>query len=143
MILSGEAIRPTIKGRRRFSSARGSGTYGTTGTFAVCGHSTAIIAAIACPPNHDWIPNHPHATIARNIAGIFDPRVPKLARTNTGNGIPYFAPACAFSSIGTSTIRFPKRIVKIACFQFIPPAISDDASMYVVTSIDIENHNAM
>jgi hypothetical protein len=34
-------------------------------------------------------------------------------------------------------------MVKIACFQFIPPAMSDDASMYVVTSIDIENHSAM
>ena len=69
--------------------------------------------------------------------------MPKLARTNTGKGMPYFAPACAFNTIGTSTIRLPSRIVKIACFQFMPPAISDDASMYVVTSIDIENHSAM
>ena len=48
-----------------------------------------------------------------------------------------------FSSIGMSTIRFPIRIVKIACFQSMPPAISDEASMYVVTSIDMENHSAM
>jgi len=31
------------------------------------------------------------------------------------------------------------RIVPIACFQFMPPAISPEASMYVLTSIDIEN----
>src|SRR5580700_8065694 len=117
--------------------------HSTDGIWAVVGHRTASIAAIACPPNQDWIPNHPQATKARSIAGRFAPRVPKLARTNTGNGIPYFAPAWAFRSIGTSTIRFPRRIVKIACFQFMPPAISEEASMYVVTSIDMENQRAM
>ena len=34
-------------------------------------------------------------------------------------------------------------MVKIACFQFMPPAISEEASMYVVTSIDMENQSAM
>ncbi len=117
--------------------------HSTPGIFVVAGHSTFIIAAIDCPPIHDCIPNQPQATIARSSAGIFAPRSPKLARTNTGNGMPYFAPACAFSSIGISTIRLPSRIVPTACFQFIPPAINADANMYVVTSIDIENHSAM
>jgi hypothetical protein len=45
------------------------------------------------PPIHVCMPNQPHATIARNIAGIFAPFVPKLDLTSTGNGIPYFAPA--------------------------------------------------
>src|ERR1700722_16972822 len=103
--------------------------HSTAGICAVAGQITAIMAAIAWPPNHDWIPNHPQATSARSIAGIFAPSAPKLARTKTGKGIPYLAPACAFSSMGTSTIRFPMRMVNSACFQFMPPAISDDASM--------------
>jgi tryptophan synthase alpha chain len=41
------------------------------------------------------------------------------------------------------TMRLPSRIVRTACFQFMPPAMSDEASMYVVTSIDMENHSAM
>ncbi len=57
--------------------------------------------------------------------------------------MPYFAPACAFRIIGISTIMLPSSTVQIACFQFMPPAISDEASMYVVTSIDMENHSAM
>ena len=47
----------------------------------------------AKPPIQVCMPNQPHATIARRIAGIFAPFVPKLALANTGNGIPYFAPA--------------------------------------------------
>jgi hypothetical protein len=74
---------------------------------------------------------------------MFAPRTPNDARRNTGKGIPYFAPACAFSSIGTSTIRFPSSTVPIACFQSIPFAISPDASRYVVISMHIENHSAM
>lgn len=57
--------------------------------------------------------------------------------------MPYFAPACAFKIIGTNTIKLPSRIVPTACFQFIPPAINDDASINVVTSIDMENQSAM
>ena len=45
--------------------------------------------------------------------------------------------------MGTHTITLPSRMVRIACFQSMPPAISDDASMYVVTSIDMLNHSAM
>ena len=45
------------------------------------------------PPIHVCMPNQPQATIARNMAGIFAPFVPKLALAKTGNGIPYFAPA--------------------------------------------------
>ena len=75
------------------------------------------------------MPNHPQATSARSTAGTFAPRTPNEARTNTGNGMPYFVPACALSSIGTSTIRLPSRMVPMACHQFIPPAIRPDASM--------------
>ena len=38
-------------------------------------------------------------------------------------------PACAFRIIGTSTIRLPRKIVRIACHQFMPPPISEEASM--------------
>ena len=78
------------------------------------------------------MPNHPQATIARSIAGTFAPRTPKLARHNTGNEMPYFVPACALRIIGMSTIVLPSRIVTIACHQFIPCAMSPDASVYVV-----------
>ncbi len=84
---------------------------------------------MACPPIQVWIPNQPHATIARNTAGTFAPRTPNEARTKTGNGMPYFAPAWAFSSIGISTITFPSRMVPIACFQLMPPAINPEASI--------------
>ena len=39
------------------------------------------------------------------------------------------APACALSSIGTSTIRLPSRMVPMACHQLMPPAMRPDASM--------------
>ncbi len=77
------------------------------------------------------MPNQPQATNARKIAGIFAPRTPNDARTRTGNGMPYFVPACAFSSIGINTIRFPRKIVVTAWAQLMPPAINPDASMYV------------
>jgi hypothetical protein len=88
------------------------------------------------------MPNHPHATRARSTAGMFAPRTPNEARTSTGNGIPYLVPACAFSTIGTSTMMLPSRIVKIACFQLIPPAINPDASMYVGMHTAIDTHSA-
>ena len=75
------------------------------------------------------MPNQPHATSARSTAGMFAPRTPNEARTKTGNGMPYLVPACAFSTIGISTIRLPSRIVAMACHQFMPPAIRPDASM--------------
>jgi len=93
------------------------------------------------PANPRLNPEPPASRIAHKIAGMFVPRVPKLARTNTGNGMPYFAPACAFNIIGIRTIKLPSRIVPTACFQFIPPAISDGASVDVVTSIDMENQS--
>ena len=92
------------------------------------GQITTSIASIALPPIHDWMPNHPQATTARSSAARFAPRTPNGARRNTGNGMPYFAPACAFSSMGTSTIRLPSSTVPSACFQSMPLAISPDAS---------------
>src|SRR5438128_11315352 len=96
------------------------------------GHPGTIVLNIvfnASPPIHAWMPNHPHATRARISAGTFDPNVPYAARANTGNGIPYFVPGCEFSRIGTRTIVLPARMVTSACDQFMPAAISPDASM--------------
>ena len=93
------------------------------------GHRMRSIALMAWPPIQVWMPNHPQATSARRIAGTLAPSTPNGARTSTGNGMPYFAPACALSSIGTSTIRLPSRMVPIACHQFMPPAIKPEASM--------------
>src|SRR5438094_6122374 len=85
----------------------------------------------ASPPIHAWMPNQPQATSARMSAGTFDPSVPYAARANTGKGMPYFVPGCEFRRIGTRTIVLPRRIVKSACFQFMPEAMRPDASMYV------------
>ena len=93
------------------------------------GHAATMNVRTASPPMYVWMPNHPHATIARSTAGTFAPTVPKLARASTGNGIPYFVPGCALSRIGTSTIRLPSPIVSSACHQFMPTAIRPPASM--------------
>src|SRR5687768_9643606 len=97
---------------------------------------------MAHPPIHAWMPNHPHATSARRIAGTFAPSMPNAGRQYTGKGMPYFVPACALSTMGTSTIVLPRKMVTTACHQLIPSAMSDDASMYVGTHADIEIHNA-
>ncbi len=76
-----------------------------------------------------WMPNQPHATIARSTAGMFAPLVPNEARASTGKGIPYFVPAWALSRIGTRTMQLPSPIVSRACRQFIPTSISPPASM--------------
>ena len=47
----------------------------------------------------------------------------------TGKGIPYFAPACPFKIIGINTIVLPKKIVSIACHQFMPPPINELANI--------------
>src|SRR4051812_47455233 len=56
--------------------------------------------------------------------------------------MPYFVPACAFSTIGISTIRLPRKMVRTDCHQFIPPLTSDEASWYVGMQADIEIHSA-
>ncbi len=84
---------------------------------------------MALPPIHVWIPNHPQATIARSNAGTLAPFVPKLALANTGKGIPYFAPAWPFNTIGINTIVLASKMVSIACHQFIPQLITELASM--------------
>src|SRR5215472_6208448 len=96
---------------------------------------------MACPPIHDWMPNHPHATRARKTAGTFAPRTPNEDRTRTGNGIPYLVPACEFKIIGISTIRLPNKIVPMACCQLMPPAIKPEASMYVGMQTLMATHN--
>ncbi len=101
----------------------------TDGMLPKDGNHTLHIWKIAEPPIQVCMPNQPHATMARKMAGIFAPFTPKLARANTGNGMPYFAPACPFNTIGTSTMVLPKKMVNMACHQFMPPSINELASM--------------
>ena len=59
----------------------------------IAGFHALTILYIDAPPIQVCMPNQPQATIARSIAGILAPFVPKLALAKTGNDIPYFAPA--------------------------------------------------
>src|SRR4051812_4875710 len=104
--------------------------------------SVVIRVSTASAPIHVWIPNHPHATSARAIAATFAPRIPKLERTSTGNGIPYFVPGCEFIRIGTSTIKLPSDTVSSPCHHVMPAVINPDASVYVVITIDKPTHSA-
>ena len=101
----------------------------TQGMAVVEGQRTLTMAAMDSPPIQLWMPNQPQATMARSVAGMLAPRTPKLARTKTGNGMPYFAPAWAFRIIGISTMRLPSSTVPMAWSQFMPPAMSELASM--------------
>ena len=92
-------------------------------------HSVAISVSTASAPIHVWMPNHPQATSARAIAATFAPRIPKLERTRTGNGIPYLVPGCALSSIGISTMTLPSETVSRPCHHDMPAAIRPDASV--------------
>src|SRR5438067_7738409 len=56
--------------------------------------------------------------------------------------MPYLVPAWALSTMGMSTMLFPRKIVSTACHQFMPSAISDEANMYVGMQADIEIHKA-
>ncbi len=90
-------------------------------------HAAVSSVCSASPPIHVWMPNQPQATIARSTAGTLAPRTPKLARHSTGNDTPYFVPACAFSTIGTSTTTLPSRMTPSACHHAIPCAIRPEA----------------
>ena len=50
-------------------------------------------------------------------------------------------PACAFRTIGTSTMTLARKMIPIACHQFMPSAMSDEPCMYVVTHADMEIHS--
>ena len=91
--------------------------------------SVVISVSSASAPIQVWMPNHPHATSARAIAATFAPRIPKLERTSTGNGIPYFVPGCEFSRIGISTRKLPSDTVSRPCHHVMPAAISPEASV--------------
>ena len=91
--------------------------------------SVVISVSSASAPIQVWMPNHPQATSARAIAATFAPRMPKLERTSTGNGMPYFVPGCEFSRIGISTMKLPSDTVSSPCHHVIPAAISPDASV--------------
>src|SRR5262249_60807641 len=106
------------------------------------GDAAEMRATIASPPIHVWMPNQPHATMARSIAGTFAPFTPKLARHNTGKEIPYFVPAWAFRIIGTRTTLLPARMVSSACHQVIPCCMRPDASVYVVITTLMPIHSA-
>src|SRR5213082_3696293 len=56
--------------------------------------------------------------------------------------MPYFVPAWALRTRGTSTMTLPSRTVRIACHQLIPPSISEEPSMYVGTQAARETHSA-
>src|SRR4051794_3407048 len=103
-------------------------------------HAAVITASTASAPIQVWMPNQPQATSARAMAATLAPRMPKLDRTSTGNGIPYFVPGCPLSSIGMSTIRLPSDTVSSPCHHVMPAAISPDASVYVVVTIDSPTH---
>src|SRR2546428_6486480 len=97
---------------------------------------------MAQPPIQVGMPNQPHATNARSIAGTFEPSTPNDARANTGNGMPYFVPACALRIIGTSTIVLPIAMVRIACHQLMPCEMRLEARVYVVMHTAMPTHNA-
>src|SRR3954451_6240614 len=101
-----------------------------------------ISVSSASAPIHVWMPNQPHATSARAIAATFAPRIPKLERTSTGNGIPYLVPGCEFNRIGISTMKLPSDTVSSPCHHVIPAAIRPEASVYVVMTIDSPTHSA-
>ena len=104
--------------------------------------SVIISVSSASAPIHVWIPNHPQATSARAIAATFAPRIPKLERTSTGNGMPYLVPGCELSRIGISTMKLPSETVSSPCHHDMPAAINPDASVYVVITIDRPTHSA-
>src|SRR5688572_6700754 len=77
------------------------------------------------------MPNQPHATTARRIAGTFAPRTPKAERASTGNGMPYLVPACELSTIGMSTTKLPTITDRTAACHDHPRSTRLDASVYV------------
>src|SRR5688572_3435690 len=83
----------------------------------------------ACPPIQAWMPNHPQATMARMMAGRFEPTVPYAARAKMGKGMPYLVPGWELSRMGMRTMELPRRMVMRACHQFIPAPISPEDSM--------------
>src|SRR5262245_15849128 len=56
--------------------------------------------------------------------------------------MPYLVPAWALATMGASTTQLPRKMVRTACHQLMPSAISDEASMYVGTHADIEIQSA-
>src|SRR3954471_4925278 len=99
-------------------------------------HSVVMRVSSASAPIHVWMPNQPQATSARAMAATFAPRMPKLDRTSTGNGIPYFVPACELSRIGMRTRKLPSDTVSSPCHHVMPAAMRPAASVYVVMTIE-------
>ena len=85
------------------------------------GHTAAISVPSARPPIQVWMPNQPHATSARRIAG----RSRRARRTGAAQHRKrdaVFVPACAFRIIGTSTMRLPSRMVASPATTSCPAA---------------------
>src|SRR5688572_18817284 len=101
-----------------------------------------ISTSIAPAPSQVWMPNHPQATTARSIAGMFAPTVPKLDRSSTGKLTPYLVPAWALRHMGISTIVLPSRMVIIACHHVMPASIIPPASVYVLITTLMPIHSA-
>jgi hypothetical protein len=96
-------------------------------TFAQPPQAPVMRASRANPPIQVWMPNQPQATKALAIAAKLAPRTPNEERTKTGKGTPYLVPGWAFNSTGMRTMTLPKEIVRSACHQFIPAAMSPAA----------------
>jgi len=60
----------------------------TFGSAAHPVHTALRLWWMAEPPIHVWMPNHPHATMARSSEGMLAPSRPNEERTSTGNGTP-------------------------------------------------------
>ena len=56
--------------------------------------------------------------------------------------MPYLVRGCELRRMGTSTMLLPSRMVKTACPQLMPDAISPDASMYVGMQCAMLIHSA-
>ena len=99
----------------------------------VFGASATSAARNARPPAWVWMPNQPHPTSARASAGTCAPLTPKAARARTGNGAPYFVPACPLANMGSRTMRFARVMHAMPCATEKPTSTTDPASVYAGT----------
>ena len=76
------------------------------------------------------MPNHPHATRARNTAGTFAPaRRRRSSENREGNAV--LGARVSVQEHRNQHEHVAEKTVNKACFQFMPPAIMPLASMYV------------
>ncbi len=87
-----------------------------------------------------WMPNQPQAMMPRKSAGMLAPNRPKLERKKTGKGMPYLVPAKESSTMGSRTMRLPKKMVKTVVSQSKPAEIMLAPSIQVGTHTLIPTH---